>query len=417
MHLLTCGVNHHTAPVSIRERVAFPADILMRALADITGRKLAREAAILSTCNRTEVYCHTSEPEGVVAWMADFHSLKPQEVKPYLYLLPNDQAVKHAFRVASGLDSMVLGETQILGQMKQAAEKAQEAGTLGLMLNKLFHRTFSVAKEVRTATEIGANTVSMSAAAVTLAERIFPSIAEQAVLFIGAGEMVELVATHFAAKKPRRLMVVNRTVERARELANRYGGEAAALTSLPELLPQFDIVVTSTASPLPIVGLGLVERALKIRKHRPMFMVDLAVPRDVEAEVNELDDVYLYSVDDLGEVVRAGHDARHAKVDQAEAIIDASVNEFMHWLDTRRAVPTIRALRDHAERMRRHEMEKAHKLLAKGEDPQAVLEAMSQGLMNKFLHDPSHVLNQAAGEERDQLVELIARLYNLHNDN
>jgi glutamyl-tRNA reductase len=417
MHLLTCGVNHHTAPVSIRERVAFPADILMRALADITGRKLVREAAILSTCNRTEVYCSTGEPDGVVDWMADFHSLKPQEVRPYLYLLPNDQAVKHAFRVASGLDSMVLGETQILGQMKQAADKAQEAGTLGLLLNKLFHRTFSVAKEVRTATEIGANTVSMSAAAVTLAERIFPSISDQAVMFIGAGEMVELVATHFAAKNPGRLMVVNRTVERARELANRYGGEAAALTSLPELLPQFDIVVTSTASPLPIVGLGLVERALKIRKHRPIFMVDLAVPRDVEAEVSELDDVYLYSVDDLGEVVRAGHDARHAKVDQAEAIIDASVHEFMHWLDTRRAVPTIRALRDHAERLRRHEMEKAHKLLAKGEDPQAVLEAMSQGLMNKFLHDPSHTLNQASGEERDQLVELIARLYNLHNDN
>jgi len=310
----------------------------------------------------------------------------------------------------------VLGETQILGQMKQAAERAQEAGTLGLMLNKLFHRTFSVAKEVRTATEIGANTVSMSAAAVTLAERIFPSISDQAVMFIGAGEMVELVATHFAAKNPRRLMVVNRTVERARELANRYGGEAAALTSLPELLPQFDIVVTSTASPLPIVGLGLVERALKIRKHRPMFMVDLAVPRDVEAEVAELDDVFLYSVDDLGEVVRAGHDARHAQVEQAEAIIDASVHEFMHWLDTRRAVPTIRALRDHVERLRRHEMEKAHKLLARGEDPQAVLEAMSQGLMNKFLHDPSHALNQVSGEEREQLVELVARLYNLHND-
>jgi glutamyl-tRNA reductase len=416
MHLLACGVNHHTAPVAIRERVAFPADILAKALADITQRKLAREAAILSTCNRTEVYCHTGEPDGVVAWMADFHGLRSQEVKPYLYLLPNEQAVKHAFRVAAGLDSMVLGETQILGQMKQAADKAQQAGTLGLLLNKLFHRTFSVAKEVRTATEIGANTVSMSAAAVTLAERIFPSISEQAVLFIGAGEMIELVATHFAARNPRRLMVVNRTVERARELANRYGGEAAALNSLPELLAEFDILVTSTASPLPIVGLGLVERALKLRKHRPMFMVDLAVPRDVEAEVGALRDVYLYSVDDLGQVVRAGHDARHAQVEQAEAIIDASVHEFMHWLDTRRAVPTIRALRDQVERMRRHEMEKAHKLLARGEDPKAVMESLSQGLMNKFLHDPSHVLNQAGGAERDQLVALIARLYHLHEE-
>ena len=414
--LFACGVNHHTAPVAIRERVAFPADILARALTDVTGRSVAREAAILSTCNRTEVYCCTPEPEGVVEWMSGFHSLKPQDVKPYLYLLSGDQAVKHAFRVASGLDSMVLGETQILGQMKQAAEKAQEAGTLGLLLNKLFQRTFSVAKEVRTSTEIGANTVSMSAAAVTLAERIFATIEEQSILFIGAGEMVELVATHFAARKPKRIMVINRTVERARDLAGKFGGEAAALTSLPDLLAEFDIVVTSTASPLPIVGLGLVERALKARKHRPMFMVDLAVPRDIEAEVGELSDVFLYTVDDLGEVVRAGSEARNAKVEQAEAIVAANVNEFMHWLDSRRTVPTLRALRDHAERLRRHEMEKAQKRLGKGDDPQAVLEALSQGLMNKLLHDPSHALNQAVGNERDELQQLITRLYNLHNE-
>ena len=416
MQLFACGVNHHTAPVSIRERVAFPADILARALSDVTGRGVAREAAILSTCNRTEVYCHTPEPDGVAEWIAGFHGLRAQEVKPYLYLLPNDQAVKHAFRVASGLDSMVLGETQILGQMKQAAEKAQEAGTLGMLLNKLFQRTFSVAKEVRTATEIGASTVSMSAASVTLAERIFPSIADQAVLFIGAGEMIDLVATHFAAKSPRRLMVINRTLDRARQLADKFGGEAAALTSLPELLHDFDIVVTSTASPLPIVGLGMVERALKARRHRPMFMVDLAVPRDIEAEVKELSDVFLYTVDDLGEVVRAGQDARQAKVEQAEAIVAAGVNEFMHWLDTRKTVPTVRALRDHAERLRRHEVEKAVKRLAKGDDPHAVMEALSHGLTNKFLHDPSHALNQAEGSERDALQQMIARIYNLHND-
>ena len=416
MQLFACGVNHHTAPVAIRERVAFPADILARALTDVTGRAVAQEAAILSTCNRTEVYCHTQDPEHVVTWMAEFHSLKPKEVKPYLYTLPGDQAVNHAFRVASGLDSMVLGETQILGQMKQAAVKAHEAGTMGLLLNKLFQRTFSVAKQVRTSTEIGANTVSMSAAAVTLAERIFPSIADQAVLFIGAGEMIELVATHFAARNPRRLMVINRTVDRARDLANRFGGEAAALTTLPELLPEFDILITSTASPLPIVGLGLVERALKQRKHRPIFMVDLAVPRDIEAEVSELDDVFLYSVDDLGEVVRAGHDARHAKVEQAEAIIHASVNEFMHWMDTRRAVPTLRALRDHGERLRRNELEKAMKALQRGDDTQAVLEALSHGLANKFLHDPCHAMNQSVGTERDDLAHLVARLYNLHSD-
>jgi glutamyl-tRNA reductase len=416
MQLLACGVNHHTAPVAIRERVAFPAEVLPRALVDLTGRAIAREAAILSTCNRTEIYCSTSEPEGVIEWMSRFHRLEPREVKPYLYLLPGDQAVKHAFRVASGLDSMVLGETQILGQMKQAAEKAQAAGTLGLMLNKLFQRTFSVAKEVRSATEIGANTVSMSAAAVTLAARIFSDLSEQAVLFVGAGEMIELVATHFAARKPRRLMVVNRTEERARELARRFGGEAAALNALPELLPDFDILVTSTASPLPIIGLGLVERAIKLRKYRPMFMVDLAVPRDIEPEVGELADVFLYTVDDLGEVVRDGQDARRAQVVQAEAIIDASVHEFMHWVDSRRAVPTLRALRDHAERLRRHELEKAHKMLARGEDPAQVLEAMSRALMNKYLHGPSQALNQAGANELDALTRLVDRLFNLHHD-
>ncbi len=421
MQLFACGVNHHTAPVAIRERVAFPPDILPKALSDVTGSrhgvgKIAREAAILSTCNRTEIYCNTQEPEGVAEWLANFHGLPPKEVKPYLYLLPQNQAANHAFRVASGLDSMVLGETQILGQMKQAAEKAQNAGTMGLLLSKLFQRTFSVAKEVRTATEIGASTVSMSAAAVTLAERIFPSISNQAVLFIGAGEMVELVATHFAARGPRRLMVVNRTIERARDLANKFGGECAALTNLPELLPEFDILVTSTASPLPIVGLGLVERAIKARKHRPIFMVDLAVPRDIETEVGELDDVFLYTVDDLGEVVRAGQDSRQSAVTQAEAIIAARVNEFMHWMDTRQAVPVIRSLRDHGERLRRHELEKAHKALLKGDDPQVVLEALSRGLINKLLHDPSHALNQAGESEREELARLVSRLYNLHGD-
>jgi glutamyl-tRNA reductase len=309
---------------------------------------------------------------------------------------------------------MVLGETQILGQMKQAAEKAHDAGTLGLLLNKLFQRTFSVAKEVRTATEIGANTVSMSAAAVSLAERIFPSIADQAVLLIGAGEMIELVATHFAARGPKRLMVVNRTIERARDLANKFGGEAAALNNLPELLAEFDILVTSTASPLPIVGLGLVERAVKIRKHRPMFMVDLAVPRDIESEVGELDDVFLYTVDDLGEVVRQGHDSRASAVTQAEAIINARVHEFMHWMDTRKTVPVIRSLRDHGERMRRHELDKAHRALARGDDPQQVLEALSRGLINKLLHDPIIRLKEESQEGAAlAYVAAIRRLFRL----
>ena len=417
MQLFACGVNHHTAPVAIRERVAFGPDILPRALTELTGEHgPAREAAILSTCNRTEIYCNTSQPADVAEWLANFHGLPARDVKPYLYQFPGDQAANHAFRVASGLDSMVLGETQILGQMKQAAEKAADAGTLGLLLNKLFQRTFSVAKEVRTSTEIGSSTVSMSAAAVSLAERIFPSISEQAVLFIGAGEMIDLVATHFAAKRPRRLMVVNRTIERARALADKFGGEASALPNLPELLHEFDILVTSTASPLPIVGLGMVERAIKARKRRPIFMVDLAVPRDIEAEVGHLDDVFLYTVDDLGEVVRSGQSSRQSAVVQAEVIIASSVNEFMHWMDTRRTVPVIRSLRDHGERLRRHELDKANKALQRGDDPRAVLDSMSRALMNKLLHDPSHALNQAGDAEREQLARLVSRLYNLHGE-
>jgi glutamyl-tRNA reductase len=413
MQLFAFGVNHHTAPVSIRERVAFTAERMAEALHDLTRQPQIKEAAILSTCNRTEIYCHTPDPDAPVNWLTHFHQVRRENVEPYLYRLPQGEAVKHAFRVASGLDSMVLGEAQILGQMKQAAKTAQQAGTLGLLLNKLFQRTFSVAKEVRTATEIGASSVSMAAAAVRLAERIFPSIRQQNVLFIGAGEMIELCMTHFAAQHPQRILLANRTAERARPLAERFNAGVIALTDLPDHLPHYDIIVTSTASPLPILGKGMVERALKARKHRPFFMVDLAVPRDVETEVGELDDVFLYSVDSLGEVVREGQDARQAQVAQAEAIIETNVSNFMHWMETRGMVPTIRGLRDHAERFRRHELEKAHKKLARGDDPEEVMEAMSLALINKLLHSPTAAIHHATDEERRQLATLLHRLYDI----
>jgi glutamyl-tRNA reductase len=330
--------------------------------------------------------------------------------------LPREKAAQHAFRVAAGLDSMVLGETQILGQMKQAAQTAEEAGTLGLLLHKLFQRTFSVAKEVRTSTEIGANSVSMAAAAVRLAERIFPSIKEQACLFIGAGEMIELCITHFAAQHPCRMTVANRTAERARPLAERFNASVIPLTALPDELPAYDIIITSTASPLPILGKGMLERAIKQRRHRPIFIVDLAVPRDVEAEVADMDDVFLYSVDDLGQVVREGMDNRVAQVAQAEAIIETSVESFVHWMEGRELVPVIRSLRDSAERHRRHEIEKAEKALARGDDPRAVLDAMSHALSNKLLHAPTHALSHATRDERDQIARLISQLYGLHQE-
>ncbi|TCV84153.1 glutamyl-tRNA reductase [Sulfurirhabdus autotrophica] len=416
MQLFAFGINHQTAPLSIREQVAFHAESMEQALRDLVGHRTVKEAAILSTCNRTEIYCNTEDPTQAVQWLADFHHLTSHNIEPYLYTLPQDQAVKHAFRVASGLDSMVLGEAQILGQMKQAVRTAEQAGTLGMLLHKLFQRTFSVAKEVRTSTEIGANSVSMAAAAVRLAGRIFSSIKEQNVLFIGAGEMIELCATHFAAQSPKHITVANRTPERARVLANRFNGTAISLNELPDYLAAQDIIITSTASPLPILGKGMVERAIKARKHRPMFMVDLAVPRDIEVEVSELDDVFLYTVDDLSHVVQDGLDSRQTAVTQAEAIIDTSVDNFMHWMETRELVPTIRGLRDHAERYRRHELDRAMRLLASGENPAQVLEHLSRGLTNKFLHIPTHALNHTDSEDREELVTLLSRLYSLHKE-
>ena len=414
MQLYTFGINHQTAPLAVREQVAFNVDGMENALRDLVENGGAKEAAILSTCNRMELYCNATNPEHAVDWLAEYHKMPRKDIDPYLYLLPREQAIKHSFRVASGLDSMVLGEPQILGQMKQAVRQAEDAGTLGFLLHKLFQRTFSVAKDVRTQTEIGANLVSMAAAAVKLAERIFPSISEQSILFIGAGEMIELNAVHFAAREPKSITVANRTLERAQTLTRRIGGKAITLADLPEQLAHHDIIVTCTASPLPILGKGMVERALKARKHRPMFIVDLAVPRDVEEEVAELDDVFLYTVDDIAVVVKEGVDARQSAVKEAEVIIDSSVSDFLHWMDSREVVPTIRALRDHAERNRRHEVEKALKLLAKGDDPQKVLEAMSSGLTNKFLHAPTHALNQAQTTDREKFLEVIHRLYHLH---
>lgn len=415
MQLFAFGLNHKTAPLAVREKVAFNVEAMESALRDLVGHGVAREAAILSTCNRTEVYCSTHEPSQAINWLAAYHKLPASSVEPYIYNLPQELAVKHAFRVASGLDSMVLGEPQILGQMKQAVRYAEQAGTLGFLLHKLFQRTFSVAKDVRTQTEIGSNLTSMAAAAVKLAERIFPSIAEQRVLFIGAGEMIELNAVHFSAKSPKHITVANRTLERAQVLARRINGHAITLHELSEQLAQHDIIVTCTASQLPILGKGMVERALKTRKHKPLFIVDLAVPRDVEAEVSELSDVFLYTVDDLSEAVREGLDARQGAVQEAEVIINSGVSEFMHWMESREVVPTIRALRDVIERQRRHEMEKALRHLARGEPVEKVLESLSNALTNKFLHGPTQALNQAQADERDALLTTIHRLYQLNS--
>jgi glutamyl-tRNA reductase len=412
MQLYTIGVNHTTAPISIRENVAFSDANLRHALSDLTANN-ALEAAILSTCNRTEIYVQSQQAEPIVGWLASYHKLTLNQVQPYTYTLTNQDAVKHAFRVASGLDSMVLGEPQILGQFKQSVKIAQDAGTLGTLLHKLFQRTFEVAKEVRTNTDIGGSSISMAAAAVKLAQRIFGDINNQRVLFIGAGEMIALCADHFAAQKPKSMTVANRTLERGESLADKIGGHAILLQDLPAHFAEFDIIITSTASQLPIVGLGMVERAIKERRHRPIFMVDLAVPRDIEPEVANLDDVFLYTVDDLAQVVSDGMLNRQESAVNAEMIVQARVESFMQWLKKRDAVPTIKALRDQAEAMRQAELDKALKLIQKGESPEKALEALSNALTNKFLHAPSHALNLAHGDEHAKLEYTLKQLYQI----
>ena len=413
MQLYALGLNHHTAPLAIRERVAFQPEKLALALYDLAHAESVREAAILSTCNRTELYFAAEQPQHAADWLARFHHVALNDVSPYLYAYPQRDAIRHVFRVASGLDSMVIGEPQILGQVKDAVRHAEQAGTMGTLLHKLFQNTFAVAKEVRSTTAIGANTVSMAAAAVNLTARIFERVADQHVLFIGAGEMIELCAAHFSGAQPKSMTVANRTEERALALASRFGAQTMRIDQIGDDLARFDVVVSCTAAPLPIVGLGMVERAVKVRRHRPIVMVDLAVPRDIEPEVGELDDIFLYTVDDLAQVVDAGMESRQQAVIEAEQIISTRVDGFLHWMSARQTVPAIRALREHAEVLRRTELERAMRLLAKGDDPCKVLEALSHGLANKLLHGPTRYLSQADDEHKAEVGQLVHQLFNL----
>ena len=413
------GLNHTTAPLDLRGKLAFAPEQFTPALQGLRERlqRAAPEAALVSTCNRTELYVAASAAEvrelvqPTVAWLAEQGGVTGAHLHSHAYVMEDRAAARHAFRVASGLDSMVLGEPQILGQMKQAVRQADEAGTLGTTLHQLFQRSFSVAKEVRTATEIGAHSISMAAAAVRLAGQLFEDLGQVRVLFVGAGEMIELAATHFAAKNPKSIAIANRTLERGEKLASRFGAEALRLSDLPQRLHEFDAVISCTASSLPIIGLGAVERALKARKHRPMFMVDLAVPRDIEPEVGQLRDVYLYTVDDLSTLVQTAGEKRQAAVQQAEAIIDAGVLSFSHWLDQRAAVPLIQALNRQADDWRAHELQRAKKLLAKGEPVDAVLEALTRGLTHKLLHGTLAELHAADGAERERLAQTVSRLF------
>ena len=413
MPLVVVGINHRTAPVDVRERVVFDPARLPDALRELASLPPVQEAAIVSTCNRTEIYCVTERAEAELGdWLQRYHQLGTS-IQHCLYQHDDAEAVSHAFSVASGLDSMVLGEPQILGQLKDAYRTAQDAGTTGPVLNRLFQAAFSVAKRVRTETKIGANAVSVASAAVAMARTVFASFENRTALMVGAGETIALAARHLHADGLRRMIVANRSIDRARELAAEFQGFAIGLDEIPNHLKEADIVVASTAAPHSIITRQMTEQALRARKRRPMFMVDIAVPRDIDADVAELEDVYLFTVDDLQSVVNENLESRRQAAREAGELIGAEVERFRHSLRTRDVAPLIRRLREDADRTRRHTLEQAQLMLAHGKSQEEVLNFLANTLTNRLIHAPSQRLRDAAETGDDEILEAIAQIYKL----
>ncbi|RUO35132.1 glutamyl-tRNA reductase [Aliidiomarina soli] len=402
MTILALGVNHKTATVEVREKVAFAADQLEVALQSLTQLGHVSESVIVSTCNRTELYCHLEQDDltPVIEWLAAFHQVPVSELNQYLYQHADEQAVNHLMAVAAGLDSLVLGEPQILGQVKQAYQQAKEAGTVGTIFERLFQSTFSVAKDVRTNTEVGQNAVSVAFAAVNLAKHIFSSLSKATVLLVGAGETAELAARHLSEQGVAKMLIANRTRSRGEALAATVGGEAHSLSDLHSLLPQADIVISSTASPLPIVGKGLVESAVKKRRHRPMLLIDLAVPRDIEEQVGELDDVFLYTVDDLQSIVSANRKQRETEAATAREMITQQAAAFSAWLRSLNSVDLLRRYRQSNEAVAEQVLQRAMSSLASGKRPEDVLQELSTRLTNTLMHTPTRAI-QEAGRQGD----------------
>ncbi|BCO18606.1 glutamyl-tRNA reductase [Alteromonas sp. KC3] len=398
MTLLALGINHKTAPVALREKVAFTPDSLVEALASLKKLEGVDESVIVSTCNRTELYVNTQDESGqkLLQWLSDFHHLNVQEISNNSYVLTQDEAVKHIMRVASGLDSLILGEPQILGQVKQAFGDAKHSGMINSEFDKLFQHTFSVAKRVRSETDIGANAVSVAYAAVQLAKHIFAELPKRSVLLVGAGETIELVAQHLKEQGVSKIAVANRTVARAEALAETLGASVYTLSQVPEHLKDFDIVISSTASQLPLIGKGMVEKALKQRKNMPMFLVDLAVPRDIESEVNDLGDAYLYTVDDLQHIVQKNLENREQAAIEAEKLIDKQAGDYMTWKQSQQSIDLVRQYRQKGMAQRDDIVEKAKAQLAEGKEAEAVLEEMAYKLTNALLHPTTLALREAA---------------------
>ncbi len=406
MGLLALGINHKTASLELREKVAFTPERLEAALREACANAGVQELAILSTCNRTEFYGQVPENGGdaLLSWLSQYQQLPLSDISASLYRHEGEAAVRHMMRVAAGLDSMVLGEPQILGQVKTAYGQAAAAGTLGPELERLFQSTFATAKQVRTDTAIGANPVSVGYAAVMLARQIFSELRDSEALLIGAGEMIELVGKHLFEQGVTKITVANRTLARGQALAQQFGARAITLEDIPDALVHADIVISSTAAPLPILGKGMVERALKKRRHKPIFMVDIAVPRDIEPEVADLQDVYLYTVDDLHSVIDDNMRSRQEAAREAEIIVTTCAQQFMHHKREQGALSIMTAYRQQADVVREQELAKAISGLKKGDDPAAVLERLSRQLMNKMLHAPTIAMKKAAAAgEQDKL--------------
>ena len=416
MYLTVLGINHRTAPVEVRGQVAFPPEQLARALAELTALDGIHEAAIVSTCNRTEIYCsrdNTSD-DIITDWLCRFHQLESDSLLPHLYIYQQADAVRHVLRVAAGLDSMILGEPQILGQMKEAYQHSLQANSIDTLVNRLFQHTFSVAKQVRTDTAIGASPVSVAFAAVSLARQIFGKLEDQTALLIGAGETIELTARHLHDQGIGKIIVANRTVSRAHDLAAQFNGYGIELDEISTHLEEADIVISSTASTEPLITRKQMQSALKKRKHRPVFMVDIAVPQDIAADVAELDDVYLYTVDDLQQVIDENLRSREEAALQAEEIIDDQVERFMAWVQSLDAVPTVRAYREYAESLGEAAIEKAARQLENGTPPQEVIETLTRNLVRKLSHNPSVNLRNAAAEGETGLLEAVRKLFQLN---
>ena len=436
MALVLVGINHSTANIEMREKVAFPPEIVESALAEIYALPPIREVVIVSTCNRTEIYLDFVESdsavpagdelaqkrqlvdrqEEVVAWLSTFHDLQAGELEQCSYSYAGEEVVRHLMKVSCGLDSMVLGEPQILGQIKSAYAVSKDQEVVAQSLGRAFEEAFSIAKQVRTDTAIGENPVSVAYAAVTLAERIFSDLPSLNVLLIGAGRTIELVVKHLVDKGVSEIVVANRTLDNALEIANRFDAHGVLLSDIPEQLIKADIVVSSTNSQLPLLGKGAVERALKQRKHKPMLLVDLAVPRDIEAQVSEIADAYLYSIDDISAVIDDGVKSRADAAKQAEFIIERGVEDYRKALRSLNAVSTLRALRNKADAIREKELERALKMLDKGESAEAVLSSLARSLTQKLVHSPSVQMKKASAAGRDELLELTAELFELSSE-